>query len=345
MNRFWIIGCVVLVVTGCAHSEKKSHEQAPLSVSTMVVETQFESATSRYVGTIEPSRETPLSMQTTGRVVAVYAKNGDRVHKGQLLLETDNTQARNALEAAEASLKHAEDGYTRAQQVHAKGAITDQQMVEIDSKLAQARSMYAAAQQQLNECSLTAPCEGVIDELHIENGQSVVPGVKVCTILDVSAFCVRFTVPEGEIKTFRTKKALKGEVSCAAVDSVFPITITETGITANPVSHTYDVVARIQGGSDVLMTGMVGKVRVNREGTVANHKEGGVIVIPARCVLLQKQGHTVWLMQNGTAVRRDIQIDGYQAEGVRVVSGLNSGDTLIIDGYKKLYNGCTVKSE
>ena len=345
MNRFWIIGCVALIVTACAHIEKKSHEQAPLSVRTMVVETQAESATSRYVGAIEPSRETPLSMQTAGRVVAVYVKNGDRVHKGQLLLETDNTQAQNALQAAEASLKHAEDGYSRAQQVHEKGAITDQQMVEIESKLAQARSMYAAAEQQLKECSLTAPCEGVIDDMHIENGQSVVPGVRVCKILDVSAFCVRFTVPEGEIKAFRTKRVLKGEVECAAVDRVFPITISETSITANPVSHTYDVVARIQGGADVLMTGMVAKVRVNSESSKSNGEEDKVIVIPAKCVLLQKQGHTVWLMQNGTAVRREIQIDGYQAEGVRVVDGLNSGDTLITDGYQKLYNGCAVKNE
>ena len=47
-------------------------------------------------------------------------------------------------------------------------------------------------------------------------------------------------------------------------------------------------------------------------------------------------------MINGEAVRRDIRIGGYEADGVRVEEGLLEGDTLIIDGYQKLYNGCKV---
>ena len=50
----------------------------------------------------------------------------------------------------------------------------------------------------------------------------------------------------------------------------------------------------------------------------------------------------MWLIKQGKAERRDITIDGYQADGVRVSAGLQPGDTLIIDGYQKLYNSCTV---
>ena len=60
-------------------------------------------------------------MQTTGRVVSIAVKNGQRVTKGQTLLEVDNTQAMNTLRTAEASLKHAQDGYDRVSKVHSKG--------------------------------------------------------------------------------------------------------------------------------------------------------------------------------------------------------------------------------
>ena len=338
MERYLYIGLVALVCWSCAKHENAAHEQAPLRVKTMVVAPQETNVTSRYVGAIEPVHATPLSMQATGRVVAVHVKNGDRVHQGQVLLELDNTQAMNALRGAEASLQHAEDGYNRAVKVHDKGVIADQKMVEIESQRAQAQSLYESAKRQVEECSLVAPSEGIVTDLEVEQGQSVMPGTPVCSILDVSGFAVRFTVPEKEINGL----GKKGMVECAAVDRVLPVEVTETGVAANPVTHTYEVVARVQGGKEVLKAGMVGVVKIsNLQSPISNSD----IIIPARCILLKPEGHTVWVVEQGTAVRRDIQIDGYMADGVRVLSGIQAGDTLIVDGYQKLYNGCKVNCE
>ena len=339
MEKYTYIALLALIMVACGKHDKTAKEQAPIGVKTMIVASGSGNATSRYVGTIEPARKTPLSLQTSGRIVAVRVKNGDRVRKGQVLVEADNTQALNALHGAEAALQHAQDGYDRVSQVHEKGVVSDQKMVEIESQLTQAKSLYEAAKQQLAECTLVAPSDGIIDGLEIEKGQTVIPGTKVCAILDVSGFTVRFTVPEAEIRHLSSE----GEVECAAVNTVLPIVITEKSVTANPVTHTYDVVARINGGTDVLMTGMVAKVKVKNDRVKEKGNDADdTIVIPARCVLLKPQGHTVWLIKQGKAERRDITIDGYQADGVRVSAGLQSGDTLIIDGYQKLYNGCTV---
>ena len=339
---------LALAFTACTQNEHRAQgEQQPIKVSTMVVASQTANAASRYVGTIEPVHETPLSMHTTGRVVAINVKNGQRVRKGQTLLAVDNTQAINALRGAEAALQQAQDGYNRVSKVHDKGVVSDQKMVEIESKLAQAKSMHAAAKRQVEECTLTAPCDGVVDGLKIEKGQSVVPGVTLCSILDLSGFSVRFTVPETEISELSAPNVkLTGTVECTAIDSVFPIVVTEKSVTANTVTHTFEVVAKIKGGADVLMSGMVGKVelKVERgESKVESEKSRGEgIVIPARCVLLKPEGHTVWVVEQGTAVRRFVTVEGYQADGVKIVKGLQSGDTLITDGYQKLYKDCKV---
>ena len=335
--RLLVIGLAVLFFFSCAHRENAHKQVAPMKVKTMVVMPQDGSTASRYVGTIEPAQTTPLSLQTTGRVVSVEVKNGQRVTAGQTILKVDDTQARNALQGAEAALQHAQDGYDRVAAVHQKGVVSDQKMVEIASQLQQAKSLYEAAKQQLDECTLTAPCDGVVDGLEAVNGQTIIPGTKLCTILDVSAYSVRFTVPENEIGSL----ADKGTVECAAVGAVLPITVTEKGITANTLTHTYEVVARINGRAEGLKAGMVAKVKVKGERL----KDEGDIVIPAKCILLKPEGHTVWVMEQGVAVRRAIAIDGYRADGVRVASGLTIGDTLITEGYQKLYNGCKVENE
>ena len=337
-SKTTILGLALCALMACSKQANQEYAQAPIKVKTTVVAPQAGSATSRYVGTIEPTHETPLSLETTGRVTAINVKNGDRVRKGQVLLTVDNTQALNALQGAEAALKHAQDGYDRVSKVHAKGVVSDQKMVEVESQLAQAKSLYAAAKKRLEECTLIAPCDGVVNGLTLERGQAVLPGAKLCSVLDVSGFNVRFTVPEAEIRNL----GKTGEVECAAVNAVFPVTISEKSVAANTVTHTYEVVAHITGGTDVLMTGMVGKVKVKGESLEV--KDEG-IVIPAKCILLTPDGHTVWVVEDGIAVRREIVIDGYQADGVRVKSGLQAGDTLITDGYQKLYKNCKVSED
>lgn len=333
----------VLCLVACGHRDDSQREQASLKVKTMVLSPATGGMTSRYVGTIEPIRETPLSLQSVGRVVSVSAKNGQRVKKGQTLMAIDNTQAMNALQTAEASLKHAQDGYDRVSKVHSKGVVSDQKMVEIESRLAQARSLYEAAKQQLAECTLIAPCDGLVDGLNIEIGQTIIPGTKVCSLLDVTAFNVRFTVPEAEINGIeKNHRSMEGTVECGAIDTVLPIVITEKGVTANPLTHTYDVVAAVRGGADLLKAGMVGKVVLTPSAVSRQPSAVSSIIIPASCILLMPDGPTVWVITNGEAERRAVTIVGYQANGVRVASGLQTGDTLIVEGYQKLYKGCKV---
>lgn len=348
MQKELILFLGLLALTACSQGENAVKEQSALRVKTTVITPKAGSAHTRYVGTIEPIRETPLSLQTAGRVVSIHAKNGERIRKGQVLLRVDSTQAVHALESAEAALRQAEDGYERVRKVHSKGAVTDQKMVEIESQLARARSLFDAAKQQVSECTLTAPCDGVLSGLEAENGQTVVPGVRLCSLLDLSGFCIKFTVPEGEIGKLvfsRQPSAVSGEMECAAADTVLPIRITEKSMKANPVTHTYEVKARIIGGTDILMSGMVGKVKIKDEGRRTKDEGERLsedIVIPASCILLKPEGPTVWLKENGKAVRRAITIDGYQADGVRVKSGLQAGDSLIMEGYQKLYTECKV---
>lgn len=344
MERYKIIGfgLLALALTACGPHDTKQAEQKALRVKTKVVLPQNGSMTSRYVGTIRSVRETPLSFQSAGRVVKIAMQNGERVKQGQVIAIIDDTQAQNMLRAGAATYKHAQDGFIRARQLHEKGVITDQKMVEIESQLAQAKSAYAAAKQQLDECTLTAPYDGIVSGLQLEMGQTVIPGTQVCMILDMSAFCVLFTVPESEITGLAVcGERLAGVVECAAVDTVLPIRIVEKNLVANVLTHTYDVKATIEGGADILVPGMVAVVKVTGDRLRVTD-EPSDIIIPARCVLMKPEGATVWVVEQGRAVRRAVTIDGYLSSGVRVSEGLQPGDSLIIEGYQKLYMGCKV---
>ena len=337
--RLYFAGLCLLLFTACGHKQEQKTTLRPIPVRVQVVTAGVTSSPSRYVGTVEAVRETPLSLQTGGRVLSVHVKDGERVKKDQILLCVDSTQALNAVRSTQAVYEQAKDGYERAKQVYEKGAVTDQKMVEIESQYTQARSLYDAALQQLSECTLRAPQEGVISNWKLQPGQSVLPAMRIGVILDLSAYNVLFSVSETEIGSVTIGQ--RGEMDCAAVNTSYAIQVTEKSMKADPVTHTYNVTARVCGATDSrLMPGMVAKCRLDGNNKVQQtHNE---IVIPNRCVLLTKNGPTVWVAQKGKAERRAITIARYKAEGIEVTEGLHAGDTLIIDGYQKLYNGCNL---
>lgn len=323
----------LLLLSGCGKVIHKKQVERPVRVQVSVVAPVTVENSRRYVGSVEAVSETPLSMQSPGRVVAVYTHDGERVSKGQRLLAIDSTQAVNALRSAEASLRQAQDGYERVRQVHAGGAVTDQQMVEVESKLAQAQSMVAMARRQVDECTLRAPSEGVISGFDAQIGQSLLPGVRVLSLVDVSRFEVSFAVPETEVGSIAVGQT--GRMSCAATGNDYSVRIREKDMKANPVAHTYAVRASVEGATKGLMPGMVATVLLPQSGA-------DYIVVPAPCIHLLQSGASVWLVRNGCAERVPVEVAGYQANGISISSGLNAGDTIVVEGHQKLYNNCKV---
>lgn len=333
MKRTIIYLLLAGMLVSCAGGEKKC-SVAPIVVGVMQVTAEQVSGESRYVGTICAKREVPVSVQTAGRILSIDAEDGSFVRAGDPIACIDSTQAVNRLNSAQALLTQAQDGYDRMMKVYAKGGVTDQQRVEIESQLTQAQSLYASAKERLDECRVIAPVSGWLRGMDKQEGQSVMIGSQIGVIADMSAFTVRFTVPEAEVGAVAIGQ--KGILYCAAVEKNMPIVVTKKNISANPLAHTYEISANVKGETKGLMPGMVAKVTLLSTDSAAH------MVLPTRCIHLMPEGHTVWVVNDGKAERRSIEIDGYQADGVRVRSGLQIGERVVIDGYQKLYKGCAV---
>lgn len=330
MRKAIVISCV-LVLCGCARQERFA-EQPPLRVEVSRVGSSESIVTSRYVARVEEGSSVPLSLPAGGRVTEVLCRVGDRVQAQQVLVRVDDTQARQSLQAAEASLRTAQDGYNRARQVYKEGGITEQKMVEIESKLTQARSVAASTKKMFEDCTLRAPSAGTIGRCDIQKGQTVAPAVTVVTVIDVNALNIVFTVPEREIGNIRIGDSAIAEVPAAGVTDL-PIVITEKSLIANRVAHTYEVKGLVK--SPALLPGMAGTVSVNAQNEAQT-------VIPYHCVTLLQDGPTVWVARDSIAERRPITTGAATADGVVVTSGLSEGDLVITEGFHKLYNGAKV---
>ncbi len=145
-----------LLLSSCSEN-KKVGQKAPTRVKMQIVSPAMADGSQTYVGIIEEREATAVSFTGMGVVKRMLVSEGQAVSRGQLIAEMDDTQARNLLSGAEAQMTQANDALERYKMLHDNGSLPEVQWVEIQSKVAQAKSQLEVAKKNLADCRLTAP--------------------------------------------------------------------------------------------------------------------------------------------------------------------------------------------
>ena len=326
-----------IIMTGCQSKENQNITTAqPIKVNTMTVNAGTSTNTGRYSGTVEEENGTLLSFSIAGTIQTLNIRLGQHVQAGQLLATLEETSMQSSYNAAKATLEQAEDAYRRMKELHDKGSLPDIKWIEVQSKLSQARAVEEVARKNLEDCRLYAPFDGMIADKSVEVGQNVMPGVPVGKLVGTSRMKIKIAVPETEIAEVALRQKATVTVPALAGKRITG-TVGEKGVVAHPLSRSYEVKIELEQAAPALLPGMV--VKVMLEGI----KDAGLVIIPARIVQLDERNRSfVWLDKDGKAVRRIITCGEYTAKGVTVLSGLEMGDKVIIEGQQKVCEGTEV---
>lgn len=154
--------------------------------------------TSRIHGHIDSSKKVSVFPHTTGILTHIYAKNGDRVRKGQKLAtldvppQMDVTEEYAAIEQnARVSLEQAERDEKRAKDLLAKGAISTKEYENAENALMIAKRELSLASSRITTnrktMVITAPIDGVVCDMQLVEGASVSSQTPICGILNPDA--------------------------------------------------------------------------------------------------------------------------------------------------------------
>ena len=347
MKEIKILLLLAIVVFGSACSNKKENRQkAPTQVKTEVVTAGGQMTNESYVGIVEENEATAVSFTGMGVVKRMLVREGQAVGRGQLLALMDDTQARNLLTGAEAQMAQAEDALQRYGMLHDAGSLPEVQWVEIQSKVAQARSQLAVAKKNLADCRLVAPVSGIIGRQQVKAGETAVPSQAVVTILDVSRVKVKVSVPEAEMNAI-TPHTPSMIIVEAAGKKVSGGRI-EKGVVADAMTHTYDIRINVPNGDRKLLPGMVAQVRMKTSPSPSKGGEGlagNGITLPITSVQRRPDGSLfVWTVDNQKKAHRTaVTIGASQGNRISILSGVTAGQRVVTEGYQKLSEGTEVR--
>ena len=344
MKKGFIGLLTVLMVCSC--SEKKDNgAKAPTRVKTEVIGTSAANGQQQFVGIVEEREATAVSFTGMGVVKRMLVNEGQAVSRGQLIAEMDDTQARNLLTGAEAQLNQANDALERYKMLHDNGSLPEVQWVEIQSKVAQAKSQYEVAKKNLADCRLTAPVSGIIGKKLVGAGETALPSQAVVTILDISSVKVKVSIPEAEISGITA--TTPSTINVKAAQKQANGGRIEKGIQADALTHTYEVRINVLNGDRKLLPGMVASVSFGSEkGKVNSIKfaTASSLYLPVTAVQKRADGTMfVWTVtKDSTAHRTTVTTGETLGNRIAISSGIENGQLVVTEGYQKLSEGTKV---
>ena len=151
-----------------------------------------------YSGIVEAVHEINLGFKTAGQISRICVKEGDYIHKGQLLAELDDADYRLAVEALQVQYDQLTDETKRTKQLFESKSVSANDYEKAVAGLKQLGAQLQANKNKLNYTRLYAPTDGYVQAVNFSRSEMVDAGTSVFQIMDVSHFEVVADIPVSE---------------------------------------------------------------------------------------------------------------------------------------------------
>jgi len=261
---------------------------------------------------------------------------GEPVTEGDeiLYLNTDLLKAR--FDRAVAQYEFDEREWRRILNLSETGATTTNELADARTKRDMSKAVLEEVTRQLERAVIVAPISGVLNKQCMKIGEYASPGERVAEIVKLDIMKVVVDVPErdapylkiGDLATIFTGPPREAELTGK---------ISYISELAHAGSRTTRVEIAVENRNQLLRSGQIVRTRLTRR-MLQN-----VIMIPLGAVIPLEDGKLVYIVKDGKAERRDVQLGFIRAREVQAVSGLEPGDLLIVEGHRYVGPGQAVR--
>lgn len=287
------------------------------------------------IGSGEALRAANLQPAVAGEVAEVAFVAGDRVLEGTVLLRLVDRQQALAVELANSQVDAARRLLARYADTRDSGAVPASVVDDARTRLRDAEIALAQAREDLADRQLRAPFSGVVGITRVHEGDRVTPETLVTTIDDRRVIRVSFEVPEAWLgRLLVGQQVMAGTV--AFPDREFPGRIAQIDSRVDPLTRNIRLLADLHNNEDLLRPGMSFEVRL----TLAGERR---LAIPQLAQQWGRDGSYVWAVRDGRAERLPVRSLRRVGDLVLVAGELEAGDTVVVEGAHRLYEGTEVR--
>ena len=302
-----------------------------------------------FIGTLNFSKTASLASQTDGAVVSMNFEAGDKLLKGDVLLEVDSKVLDAQIESLKANvevskinLENATRDYNRYKELIEKKSISQKVYDDSFFKYSSSKQNLNMAQAKLDEQiinkekkSIIAPFDAVVVEKNIELSEWASEGKTVATIVATNEVDMMFNLPTSYIYKLDKNDSYEIDLKGQIIKSKLYASIAK----GDKRTRTFPVKFKAKVNSEFLYDGM--EVRIN----LPRSKKQDALMVPRDAVIKRFGQNVIFINVDGIANMLPVQILGYTKENIAVsAQGLNEGASVVVKGNERIFPKQPIKS-
>lgn len=329
----WAAAAASLVVIGCHKTQPLASEALPVvPVRVERIELKPHVATENVVGTVRPKLQSAVEAKVSGQIEKMLVTPGQEVKAGDVLVQLSVRELQAKVDEALASRKQAEDDLQRYSTLIQQRVVSQQDFGTIQTRARIARAAVVEAETNLAYATITAPFDGLITRKLADVGDLASPGKPLVELEDVKSLRLEADVPEAIVS--RVKMGAKFAVHVEAQSAELEGVVSEISPAGDPNSRTF-VVKLDLPQSEGLRAGEFGRVAIPVGETE-------VLRGPVSAVIRRGQLEMVFVVASEHAHLRLVKTGKQIRDEVELVSGVDPGEQVVVEGTQHLVDGQTV---
>ena len=319
----------ISILISCAGKKEEVKEDTKVKVYTTVAQLEPVDKTATYTANVRAEVINQITPAMPGRIEKIYVEIGNRVSKGQLLVQMESS----TLQQQNTQLVNLERDYTRYSELLKVGGIAQQQVDQIKTQIDVLRTAIKSIQ---DNTQLRSPINGIVTARNYDNGD-VFAQFPILTVQQLNPLKAIINVSESYFSKVKLGMPVniqldvyENETFTGKVNLIYP--------TIDAATHTFGVQVSIDNKDMKVRPGMYGRVTLNF-GT------GQSILVPDLAVQKQTGSNDkfVFAIENGIARYRKVELGQHLGDNYEILSGVNAGDVIVTAGHARLIEGTEVE--
>ena len=340
-------GLAALALSACggANGSEPSGDNAAEQGATRVINVEVLEMQPRaftdYVnltGAVAADRDVVVSAEEPGVIREIFVEKGEAVRAGQAIARIDARVLAAQVDQARAQADLARETWERQRRLWEQDSIGSEiAYIQARQGWQTAEASARALAERLENATVRAPIDGVIEDRMVEVGTMVAPGAPVARVIDVNPVKAIAGLPERYAGSV-SRGAAADMVVASLGGRDFGGRVSFVGAAVDPASRTVPIEIAVPNPGGLLRPGMVAEVRI------ASGERPQALVVPQQAVQRAEEGYFVYVVsereQGGPiAEARPITMGDSQGGWVPVETGLAVGDRVIVSGQHQVAAG------
>lgn len=328
-----LLALTIAVSVGCKGRADESAAETPAValVQTAVATREPFAVTVNAIGSVSarPDRYAALSAPGATRVSHIFVVAGQRVARGDSLIEFEHAPFDAAAQSAAAALTSAEHNAARATRLAQAGILPQKDADQAAADLAAARAAEVTARRAQELATLRSPLAGVVTRMTAVLGASVDAGQTLVEVADPAALDILFNVSPAEAGHIRAGDtlSLSGGPSVGG-ESLGTGTVISVGAAVDSASRAVSVRARVARSAARTL-----RIGESVFGRIVTEVHAAALTVPLEALVLQGDEYQVFVVDStGIAHARPVKVGARSESKAEVLEGLAPGERVITTG-------------